>query len=116
VNVAVFASTGARAASRIFVSADAFAISTASAATRSASSTVTICEAAKPHAPSAIARTPNPNESARSALSSRPFFTSAFSSSRRTKRTSAYDAPRFRAVSSARLARSRSTAKLAITT
>ena len=40
----------ASAASRIFVSADAFAISTASAATRSASSAVTTCDAAKPHA------------------------------------------------------------------
>ena len=88
-HVAVTGFTGAsRAASRL-MSADARATSTARAATRSASAAVTTGDAAKPHAPSAIARTPKPNESTRSTFSSAPFFTCASSTSRRTKRTSA---------------------------
>ena len=60
VYVAVTGFTAASRASWSFVIADARATSTASAATRSASAAVRIGDAAKPQAPSAIARTEKP--------------------------------------------------------
>ena len=106
--VAVTGFTDASRTSLIFVSADALATSTASAAIRSASAFVRTLDAAKPHEPSVIARTLKPSVSVRSTISSAPFFTCASSTCLRTKRTSLYVAPRERAVSSARRARSRS--------
>src|SRR4051812_19922615 len=82
------------------------AIRTASAATRSASAAVRMCDEAKPHAPSTRTRTPNPSLSPDATPSTRPLLMAMLSSSRRTTRASAYPAPWADAVSSARSVRS----------
>src|SRR5215469_2833001 len=82
----------------------AFAISTASAATRSISSSSREALEAKPQFPSTSARTENPLLSASLSPATTPFLTSTCSSRVVPKRTSAYCAPLAVAVSSARCA------------
>jgi hypothetical protein len=72
---------------------DARAIATACRATRSAASGVTSLVAANPHAPSAITRTPMPNEEAESTPSTTPFRTDRRWVVWSVTRTSAYVAP-----------------------
>ena len=87
--------------------ADARAMRTARAATRSASAVSSLPEEAKPHAPSTSTRTPKPSVSPSETPSTRPDLTVTCSSWRRTTRTSAYSAPCCVAVSRARCVRSR---------
>ena len=87
--------------------ADARAMRTASAATRSTSAGSRRFELAKPHAPSTRTRTPKPSDSPEATPSTRPDLMEIDSSRRRTTRMSAYVAPRRAAVSRARSVRSR---------
>src|SRR5262245_26934676 len=82
------------------------AISTATAAQRSASAALTSALAQKPQAPSTRTRTPSPIELVSAMAVTRPFFTSTNCMRSSLMRVSAYDAPRERAVSRARPARS----------
>ena len=101
---------GGRSSSRTGVRsavAEARAMRTASAATRSASRPSSRLELAKPQAPSARTRTPKPSVSAMDTACTRPDLTLRCSSRRRTTRTSAKLAPCWVAVSRARRQMSR---------
>src|SRR6266566_560772 len=87
--------------------AEARAIRTASAATRSTSAASRRWELAKPHAPPTRTRTPKPSLSPDATPSTRPDLIAIDSSRRRTILMSAYVAPRPAAVSRARSVRSR---------
>src|SRR5258708_36419889 len=105
VYVAASGFTSASRASALLGSADERATSTARAATRSASSAVRIGDAAKPHAPSALARTEKPKMAERATAARRPRFTRTPSPAPGTQRTAEYGAPR--QASASRAARDR---------
>src|SRR5215472_11894423 len=104
VQSAIAGFSGASRTSCCLTRADALAMATALMAVVSIASLLRPSDAAKPHAPSAITRTPMPSDSASEALPILPFFVASARLRSAPMRTSAYLAPRNAAVSRAHAA------------
>src|SRR5208337_304551 len=101
VHSATAAGSGASRTSSFFTRADARAISTASRAAASSAARLRWADAAKPHAPSAITRTPMPSDSDSEAWPTCPFLVVSERLRIETTRASAYVTPPTDAASNA---------------